>query len=325
VPPAVFDAQARIDPASGAIWKTAGGTSAMFAGVGSPITQTFGLGMHQPLIDTDLDAIERFFTSRGSAVLHEICPLAGVEVSAKLAGRGYKPVELSSVLFRTIDTTTRVEGNSTLTVRKIDRNEAALYGKVSALGWSEHPELMPYIEGFARFQAIITAVAGSFSSSCGGGSRVGCRPGRGRHRCFHRSGWPAFAKIPQQRCAPAFPCFGIRDHGAQLLMRDPLFAFAFFLDKSPLFYYVADAEEKHAVARQTIASGASCFLVIPFDVLRQVVVNHVTHVRFVNAHAERNCSRDHPRIVAQKCFLIACPLFRFHSGVIRQRLDPISR
>jgi len=33
----------------------------MFAGVGSPITQTFGLGIHEPLVDKDLDAIERFF------------------------------------------------------------------------------------------------------------------------------------------------------------------------------------------------------------------------------------------------------------------------
>ena len=46
---AFVDAQARIDPASGAIWTMVGGTSAMFAGVGSMITQTFGLGIHQPV------------------------------------------------------------------------------------------------------------------------------------------------------------------------------------------------------------------------------------------------------------------------------------
>src|SRR5215213_6385565 len=76
---AFVDAQARLDPASGALWKVAAGTSVMFAGVGSPITQTFGLGLHEPLLDSELDAIERFFTSRGSAVIHEVCPLAGVD------------------------------------------------------------------------------------------------------------------------------------------------------------------------------------------------------------------------------------------------------
>jgi hypothetical protein len=147
---AFVDAQARLDPSSGALWKTASGTSIMFAGVGSPLTQTFGLGLHEPLRDGDLDAIERFFKSRGSAVIHEVCPLAGVEVAAVLAGRGYKPVELSSVLYEQIDANTRIAVNPELTVRKVDSGELEMYGKVSARGWSEQPELMPYIEGFAR-------------------------------------------------------------------------------------------------------------------------------------------------------------------------------
>jgi hypothetical protein len=147
---AFVEAQARIDPASAAIWKTAGGTSLMFAGVGSPITQTFGLGLHEPLKEHDLDAIERFFTSRGSAVIHEVCPLAGVDVFATLAKRGYKPVELSSVLYQPIDANTRIQSNPELTVRKVEQGEVGMYGKVSARGWSENPELMPYIEGFSK-------------------------------------------------------------------------------------------------------------------------------------------------------------------------------
>jgi Acetyltransferase (GNAT) family len=147
---AFVDAQARLEPASGAIWKTSGGTFAMFAGVGSPITQTFGLGMQEPVVEHDLAAIERFFTSRGSAVIHEVCPLAGVEVAALLASRGYKPVELSSVLYQPIDVNTHIQTNPALSVRKVGPQEAALYGKISARGWSEHPELMPYIEGFAK-------------------------------------------------------------------------------------------------------------------------------------------------------------------------------
>lgn len=147
---AFVDAQARTDPASGAIWKTSGGTFAMFAGVGSPITQTFGLGMREPVAEMALAAIERFFTSRGSAVVHEVCPLAGVEVAAVLAGRGYKPVELSSVLYQPIDADTRIAANPMVQVREIDRQDGGLYAKIAARGWSEHPELMPYIEGFAK-------------------------------------------------------------------------------------------------------------------------------------------------------------------------------
>jgi hypothetical protein len=147
---AFVDAQARIDPASGAIWTTVGGTSVMYAGVGSPITQTFGLGLHQPLADRELDSIEHFFRSRGSAVFHEICPLAGVEVSAALARRGYLPVELSTVLYQPIDTTARITSNPALRVRQAEKHEAVLYANVASQGWSEHPEVMPYIKGFAK-------------------------------------------------------------------------------------------------------------------------------------------------------------------------------
>jgi hypothetical protein len=147
---AFVDAQARLDPNSGAIWKVASGTAVMFAGVGSPITQTFGLGLHEPLREDDLDAIERFFKTRGAAVNHEVCPLAGVEVFATLSRRGYKPIEVSSVLYQPIDTGTQIPANPELKVRKVARSEAAIYGKVSAKGWSEHPELMPYIESFSK-------------------------------------------------------------------------------------------------------------------------------------------------------------------------------
>lgn len=162
---AFVDAQARVEPSSGAIWKVAGGASVMFAGVGSPITQTFGLGLHEPLNQDDLNAIERFFTSRGSAVIHEVCPLAGVEVFALLSRRGYKPVELSSVLYQPIDAGTRVQVNPELQVRKVEQNEVAMYGKVSAQGWNENPELMPYIERFAR---LSVACATCFVAERGG-------------------------------------------------------------------------------------------------------------------------------------------------------------
>ena len=151
---AFVDAQARIDPASGAIWKVVGGTSAMFAGVGSPITQTFGLGVHQPLTDKDLDTIEHFFRSRGSAVFHEVCPLADVSVHATLARRGYVPVELSTVLYQPIDLAARSAPNPALRVRQADRSEARLYGKVSSQGWSEHPEAIPFIDAFAQLSLI---------------------------------------------------------------------------------------------------------------------------------------------------------------------------
>lgn len=143
--------QARQDPASGAAWTDIGGTLAMFSGVGSPLTQTFGLGVASALTDPDLDAIEAFFTTRGSAVVHEVSPMAGVDVFAKLAERGYRPVELSSVMFRPLHgDVTAIEGNPRIRVRMVTPADAGLYGSVSARGWSEFPEVQSFIDGFAR-------------------------------------------------------------------------------------------------------------------------------------------------------------------------------
>ena len=147
---AFVDAQARREPYSGAIRTEIAGTMAMFAGVGSPITQTFGLGIHQQPTDRDLDAIERFFISRASAVFHEVSPLAGVNVLATLVRRGYKPVEVSNVMFQSIDAATRLTVNPTLKIRTVGRSEADWYGDIAARGWSEMPEVLPYITGFAR-------------------------------------------------------------------------------------------------------------------------------------------------------------------------------
>jgi GNAT superfamily N-acetyltransferase len=149
---AFVDAQARREPYSGAIRTEIAGTQVMFAGVGSPITQTFCLGIHQPPADRDLDAIERFFTSRGSAVFHEVSPLAGVEVSTTLARRGYKPIEMSNVMFREIKGAQSAQGaQGTLRVRRVHLDEADWYGSIAARGWSqEAPDILPFIQGFAR-------------------------------------------------------------------------------------------------------------------------------------------------------------------------------
>src|SRR5205814_5303161 len=97
----------------------------------------------------------------------------------------------------------------------------------------------------------------------------------------------------------------------------------FFLDEASLFHDIARAEEQLTFTGQAIASGPSRFLIITFDVLRQIVMNNKTDIRFVDPHSERNRRRDHARVVAQKKFLMFCPLFRLESGVIGLRFDSI--
>lgn len=123
----------------------------MFDGVGSPLTQTFGLGISEPMTAMGLDAIEEFFKTRGSDVFHEVSPLAGVEMFATLAKRGYSPTELSSVLFRTLGPHPKTSGvDPRIRVREVDMADAEMYADTCARGWGESPELRSFVAGMAR-------------------------------------------------------------------------------------------------------------------------------------------------------------------------------
>ena len=92
------EARAKAFPDWGAAWIDVAGAFAMFDGPGSPLTQTFGLGMSGPIAAEHLDEIERFFFERGADVFHEVCPLADPTTFALLSERGYKAIEFSNVL-----------------------------------------------------------------------------------------------------------------------------------------------------------------------------------------------------------------------------------
>src|SRR5450759_988810 len=72
------EARRRLFPESGSEWMECSGAYAVFDGIGSPATQSFGLGIFEELTAASLDTIERFFVDRGAQVDHEVSPLVGV-------------------------------------------------------------------------------------------------------------------------------------------------------------------------------------------------------------------------------------------------------
>ena len=135
---AFVESRARLDPAVGARWSDVGGTFAMFDGAGSPLTQTFGLGLFTDTTDEELDAIERFFRDRGADVFHEVSPLADSSLLQRLPPRGYVPIELTSVMFRPIEA--RSEGEQGVKARLIEPDEANRWARTAARGWSSESE-----------------------------------------------------------------------------------------------------------------------------------------------------------------------------------------
>ena len=139
------EARRRLFPESGAECMECAGAYAVFDGIDSPITQSFGLGIFERLHPDALDAIERFFLDRGAPVDHEVSPFAGIEVLDLLCARGYKPLEISNVLFREVERP-HDQVHNEISVRVIGGEEAQLWTEVNARGWShEHPELPEFL------------------------------------------------------------------------------------------------------------------------------------------------------------------------------------
>jgi hypothetical protein len=147
------EARAAFEPASGACWIDAAGCYAMFDGVESPLTQTFGLGLFEAASDADFKRLEEFFKERGAPVYHEVSPLADPTTFMLLNGRGYEPFEFTSVMFRPLSMSTAAPRDSGVSVRVVGPDEHELWAQTAARGWGEFEELSDFMLGLSRVSA----------------------------------------------------------------------------------------------------------------------------------------------------------------------------
>jgi GNAT superfamily N-acetyltransferase len=149
------ETHARLSPECGARWIEVAGAYAMYDGVASPATQTFGLGLNQPATSADLAALEAFFRKRGAPVYHEVSPLADPSLVTLLNERGYQPFEFTSVLFRPIrrDLQLSAARNERIQVRLIREDEHELWAQTSARGWSDSYEFADQLLDLGRIGA----------------------------------------------------------------------------------------------------------------------------------------------------------------------------
>lgn len=171
---AFVDARAKMLPESGACWTEIAGTRCMFDSPNSPVTQTFGLGMFEPVDSEALSDIEAFFHVRGSAVFHEVSPLADSSALELLTQRGYKPMEFTTVLVRELGPEF-VLPKTPCAVRVALVDENAHWSALSVQGWNM-PELSEFFEAmvaanvarrdFVSFYAELDGRAVATASLC---------------------------------------------------------------------------------------------------------------------------------------------------------------
>ncbi|HEY0158991.1 MAG TPA: GNAT family N-acetyltransferase [Thermoanaerobaculia bacterium] len=144
------ESRARLEPASGAAWLEYGGAYAMFDGAGSPLTQTFGFGVASPPSEEVLLRLEEFLEARGAQPFHEVSPLSGNEALAILGGQGYRPVEVTSVLYRPLPASLEP---GEVPARVAAPDEVQSWAETAAEGWSELAEVSALMHDLARVTA----------------------------------------------------------------------------------------------------------------------------------------------------------------------------
>lgn len=155
------ETRAKMFPESGAQWIEVAGVYAMFDGIESPCTQTFGLGSFDEITDAELEKLEAFFKERNAPVIHEVSPMAQPSLLSLLNERGYQPIELTNVMFRPLTPEINLDFtlNPKIKTRIIEAGEENLWAQISANGWATE------MEGFADFMFQF----GQISANCADG------------------------------------------------------------------------------------------------------------------------------------------------------------
>lgn len=156
------ETRAKMSPESGAEWIEVAGAYAMFDSPESPLTQTFGLGVFDEVTEKDFEKLEQFFKDRNAPVFHEICPMIDPSLLELLNTRNYKPVELSSVMFLSLEDAefSNLPKNENLKTRVIEKGEEKLWAQTSADGWAS--EMEGLAEFMFEFGKIGASSAGAF-------------------------------------------------------------------------------------------------------------------------------------------------------------------
>ena len=90
----------RLDPALQAASIEFAGGLALFLAPGSPVNMIYGAGFAGPVSAEKFDAVERFYTERGTRAAISLSPLADEALVAQLGVRGWMVTDFENVLVR---------------------------------------------------------------------------------------------------------------------------------------------------------------------------------------------------------------------------------
>ena len=113
------------------------------------------------------------------------------------------------------------------------------------------------------------------------------------------------SKVVQHRFTATNRRFGKLKHSLQFCQFQVFLhrAGVSLLEHFPIGKQVCITEKQERIGGQTIPTSPAYFLIISFQISRQIIMHHETHIAFVNAHAESKGSANNGGSVIDKILL----------------------
>ena len=130
-------------------------------------------------------------------------------------------------------------------------------------------------------------------------------------------------EIAEEQFPPAFPGLGVCHGLEKQLPSDFLLGHRLALEEFLQLAYILVAVIGYADSFLAVTAGTPRLLIIALETPRNVIMNHISHVRLVDAHSEGYGGDNHVNILHQEAVLILSPHLRIQSSVIRNSLYTI--
>jgi len=152
-------AHARLFPDGSATSIGIGSGRAIFAGVDSPVTQAFALGLNGEVAAAELEELEGFFRSHGARANIEVCPLADTSLTQRLYERGYCPIEQTNVLVRALPAGDAMfeHHSREVKVREATHGEEQVWAEIVSRGFAETDEALAMMLDLSRTAFHVTS------------------------------------------------------------------------------------------------------------------------------------------------------------------------
>jgi GNAT superfamily N-acetyltransferase len=154
----------KLYPELGAAAEEICGGRMVFAGVGSPVGRTIGVGLGGPVSAAELDRVEQFYRSRQAPAQVDVCPLTDPGLLEMLKARGYVMAELNNVLYRRwLRRRRTAEWVPEIMIRPSTREQADVFADIIARSFfpqgNPPKEFHQWITPMFEFSRVVTFLA----------------------------------------------------------------------------------------------------------------------------------------------------------------------